>query len=434
VRWFAPLALLPDGLAHDVLIDERDGRFATVEPGADSRGATVLAGIVLPGLANCHGHAFHRALRGRTNTGGGTFWTWRDRMYALSSRLDPDSYYALARAVYAEMALAGITSVGEFHYLHHAPGGARYADPNAMGAALVAAAGDVGVRLTLLDTLYLTAGVDGAALGEHQLRFSDGTVEAWADRVRQLRDQAGVRHGVAAHSVRAVPRRALAEVTAVADGRPLHVHVSEQPAENDACRAAFGVTPLQLLADEGVLGPATTAVHAVHIDRGDAELLARSGTSVCVCPSTEHDLADGIAPAATLRDDGVPITLGSDQHVRIDLFAEAQVLEGDQRATSLQRGRFSPDELLEAMTGHATLGWGRAGRIEAGARADLVAVRLDTVRSAGSDPAEVVLAASAADVDTVVVDGTVVVQDGAHRLGDVGRLLQDAIEPLWGPQ
>ncbi len=431
MRWFAPLAMLPYGLAHDVLIDERDGRFAAVECGADAGGATRLPGVVLPGLANCHSHAFHRALRGRTNTGGGTFWTWRERMYSLAERLDPDSYHALARAVFAEMTHAGITSVGEFHYLHHAPGGRRYADPNAMGAALAAAAREAGVRLTLLDTLYLTGGADGTPLGEHQLRFGDADVEAWTARVHDQRDGTGLRYGVAAHSVRAVPRTALRDVAKVADGRPLHVHVSEQPAENQACLAAYGVTPLRLLFDEGVLGPATTAVHAVHLDVADVDLLADSGSTVCVCPSTEHDLADGIAPSARLRDAGVPLTLGSDQHVRVDPFAEAQLLEGDQRAISLHRGRFAPGELLTVMTGHASLGWADAGRIEVGARADLVAIRLDSLRTAGSDPAEVVLTASAADVDTVVVDGTVVVQGGAHRLGDVGRLLSDAIEPLW---
>jgi formiminoglutamate deiminase len=431
VRWFARYALLPDGVARDVLFDVADGVIASVEsdaaPPAD---AERLPGIVLPGLANCHSHAFHRALRGRTHNGGGTFWTWRRAMYAIAARLDPDSYFALARAVYAEMALAGITSVGEFHYLHHAPGGRSYHNPNAMGAALAAAAREAGVRLTLLDTCYLTGGVRGEPLDEVQERFSDGDVESWAARVHTLHDAPGLRHGVAAHSVRAVPRAALAEVAVVAAGRPLHVHVSEQPAENEACLAVHGVTPTRLLADEGVLGPATTAVHAVHLEPADIDLLASSDTTVCVCPSTEHDLADGIAPAAALRDRGVAISLGSDQHVTIDLLREAQLLEGDQRAMSLQRGRFSPDELSAALTAHDSLGWPDAGHLAVGARADLVAVRLDTVRTAGIDPAQVVLAASAADIDTVVVDGSVVVRSGEHRLGDIGVLLHKAIEAV----
>jgi formiminoglutamate deiminase len=432
MRWFARLALLPGGLARDVRFDVHDGVFTAVSPNATADDADMLPGVVLPGLANGHSHAFHRALRGRTHDGGGTFWTWRERMFALAARLEPDSYLALARAVYAEMALAGITSVGEFHYLHHAPGGRRYDDPNAMGAALMVAARDAGIRLTLLDTCYLAAGVSGEPLAGEQLRFGDGSVEAWAERVRPLRDEPDVRHGVAVHSVRAVPREALGVVAEVADGRPLHVHLSEQPAENDACLAAHGVTPTRVLADEGVLGPSTTAVHAVHLRAADVDLLSSSGTTVCVCPSTEHDLADGIAPATELRDVGVPVTLGSDQHVMIDLFGEAQRLEGDQRAMSLQRGRFSPSELLAAMTGHSSLGWGDAGRLEVGARADLVAVRLDSARTAGVDPAQIVLAAAAADVDTVVVDGRVIVRAGVHGIGDVGRLLSAAIEPLWG--
>jgi formiminoglutamate deiminase len=422
--------MLPYGVARDVLFDIADGRFVSIEPAAAQGDAELLPGIVLPGLANCHSHAFHRALRGRTHAGGGTFWTWREAMYGVAARLDPDNYYALARAVYAEMALAGITSVGEFHYVHHATDGRRYDDPNVMGAALVAAAREAGVRLTLLDTCYLTGGLAGEPLSEVQLRFSDGDVGGWAARVRQLRDEPGVRHGVAVHSVRAVPQPALAEIVAVAAGRPQHAHVSEQPAENDACRAVHGVSPTRLLADSGVLGPSTTAVHAIHLDAADVELLSSSGTTACICPSTEHDLADGVAPSAALRDAGVALSLGSDQHVVIDLFSEAQLLEGDQRAMSLQRGRFAPQELLDAATAHVSLGWPDAGALTVGARADLVAVRLDSVRTAGIDPAQVVLAATAADVDTVIVDGSVVVRDSAHRLGAVGPLLADAIAVL----
>jgi formiminoglutamate deiminase len=422
--------LLPEGVARDVLFEVADGVFASVEPGAAPGDAEQVPGIALPGLANCHSHAFHRAMRGRTHGRGGTFWTWRQAMYAVAARIDPDSYYVLARAVYAEMALAGITSVGEFHYLHHARGGGSYDDPNAMSGALAAAAREAGVRLTLLDTCYLAGGLRGEPLDEVQQRFSDGDVESWGARVRTLRDAPGLRHGVAAHSVRAVPRADLADVAAVAARRPLHVHLSEQPAENEACRAVYGITPTQLLADEGVLGPTTTAVHAVHLEVADIDLLATSGSTVCVCPSTEHDLADGIAPAAALRDRGIAISLGSDQHVVIDLLHEAQLLEGDQRATALQRGRFALDELRAALTAHASLGWPDAGRLAVGARADLVAVRLDTVRTAGVDPAQVVLAATAADIDTVIVDGSVVVRSGEHRLGDVGELLRDAIEAL----
>src|SRR6478735_7609011 len=233
-RWHARYALLPGGLARDVTFEARDGRFTDVRPGSPSdAGAVGLPGVVLPGMANCHSHAFHRALRGRTHTRGGTFWTWRDAMYAVAARLDPDSYLNLARATYAEMALAGVSAVGEFHYLHHAPGGVPYAAPNDMGEALIVAAAEAGISATLLDTCYLRGG-PGAALDPAQERFSDGTADAWAARASELRDGPGVRVGAAVHSVRAVDPAGIEAVAAWAASRgaPLPAHVSEQPAEN----------------------------------------------------------------------------------------------------------------------------------------------------------------------------------------------------------
>jgi len=430
-RFWAAHALLPGGAAREVTFVVDGGRFTAVTPGSPPGDATRLPGVVLPGFADVHSHAFHRALRGRTHDRGGTFWAWRERMYAVAARLDPDSYRALARAVFAERALAGVTAVGEFHYLHHDPDGQPFADPNAMGHAVAAGAAEAGVRLTLLDTCYLTADVDGRPVEGVQRRFSDGTVDAWAARVAALRDGPGLRIGVAAHSVRAVPRAALRTVAATAAGRPLHVHLSEQPAENAACLAAHGLTPTGLLAAEGLLGPATTAVHATHLTADDVALLGGSTTTACLCPTTEADLADGLGPARALRDAGCPLALGGDQHAVGDPFADARGLEMHERLASGERGRFTPADLLTALTAHGALGWPDAGRLEPGARADLVAVRLDTPRTAGADPAQVLLAASAADVDTVVVDGRVVVRGGRHVLGDVGRLLQEAIVPLW---
>ena len=435
-RYWAAHALLPGGLARDVSFTVVDGRFSAVTPDTAPGDASRLRGVVLPGFADVHSHAFHRALRGRTHDsadgrGAGTFWTWRRSMYAVAARLDPDSCRALARAVFAEHALAGVTAVAEFHYLHHGPDGRPYSDPNAMGHALAAAAADAGIRLTLLDACYLTGDVDGRPVAGVQRRFSDGTVDAWAERVDALRDGPGLRVGVAAHSVRAVPRSALKTVAAVAAGRPLHVHLSEQPAENAACRAAHGLTPTALLAAEGVLGPATTAVHATHLTPDDVALLGGSGTTACLCPTTEADLADGLGPARALRDAGCALALGGDQHAVTDPFAEARGLEMHERLATGERGRFTPAALLDALTAHRASGWPDAGRLEPGARADLVAVRLDTPRTAGADPAQVLLAASAADVDTVLVDGRVVVAGGRHVLGDVGALLQAAIAPLW---
>jgi cytosine/adenosine deaminase-related metal-dependent hydrolase len=207
--------------------------------------------------------------------------------------------------------------------------------------------------------------------------------------------------------------------------------VSEQPAENAACLAAHGLTPTGLLVEEGLLGPATTAVHATHVTEADIALLGGSGTTVCVCPTTEADLADGVGPARALRDAGCPLALGGDQHGVSDPFAEMRALEMHERLVTGERGRFTPEALLDASTAHAAIGWPGAGRLSPGARADLVAVRLDTPRTAGSDPAQVVLVATGADVDTVVVDGQVVAAGGHHVLGDVGALLQAAIAPLW---
>jgi formiminoglutamate deiminase len=435
--YWCEYAWLEPGLARSVRVTTADGRIIDVQAGVEAAVEDHrLTGVVLPGFANAHSHAFHRALRGRTHDRGGTFWTWRERMYAVADRLDPDSYLALARATYAEMALAGVTAVGEFHYLHHDRGGSPYADPNAMGQALIQAAAEAGVRLTLLDTCYVAGGLDAGGhlpLDAVQVRFTDGDAEAWAARVDLLDEADHVRIGAAIHSVRAVPADQLNRLTDAAKGRPLHVHLSEQPKENEACQAFYGLTPTALLADRGVLGPDTTAVHATHLTLGDVELLGITRTTVCACPTTEADLADGIGPFRALADAGSPLSVGTDQHALVDLLEEARLVESYERLATGERGRFTPAALLDVLTvnGHACLGWDDAGRIAAGHRADLVAVRLDSPRTAGSSPEQVVMAARATDVDTVVADGRVIVREGQHVLGDVGSLLRDAIEPLW---
>jgi formiminoglutamate deiminase len=409
-------------------------------------GAVSLRGLTLPGLANAHSHAFHRALRGTAQAGTGgagtpeSFWAWRDVMYAVADRLTPERYLALARAVYAEMALAGITAVGEFHYVHHAPGGTSYADPNAMGEALIEAAAEAGIRITLLDTCYLSAGF-GQPPDARQARFSDGTAEAWAERCARLKERDHARIGAAVHSVRAVPADQLATVARWAEERraPLHVHLSEQPAENDACRRAHGCTPARLLADHGVLGPRTTGVHNTHLTEEDIALLGGSGTGTCMCPTTERDLADGIGPAAALQRAGSPLSLGSDSHAVIDLFEEARAMELNERLRTRVRGHWTAAALLRAATagGHAALGWDDAGTLTPGARADFTTVALDSVRTAGAPPrlgAETaVFAATAADVRHTVVGGRHIVRDGQHQLvPDVPQALARAVEALRG--
>ncbi|TMR96541.1 formimidoylglutamate deiminase [Nonomuraea basaltis] len=431
-------AWLPDGVADDVLIVVEGDRIARIGQGPPPGAADRLAGLTIPGLANAHSHAFHRALRGAAQQGKGDFWTWRTRMYEVAARLDPDSYLRLARAVYAEMALAGVTCVGEFHYLHHAPDGSPYDDPNTMGHVLVQAARDAGLRIALLDACYLSGGL-GEPLSGPQLRFGDGTAERWAARAGDLaaayEGQADVEIGAAIHSVRAVPPEHMRVVAEFSHqhAAPLHVHVSEQRAENAACVEMYAATPVEVLHEHGALGPRSTAVHATHLTEVDVELLAHSGTHICMCPTTERDLADGIGPARTLADRGAPITLGSDSHAVIDLFEEARAVELDERLASEKRGHWRAADLLAAATctGHDSLGFADAGVLVPGARADLVSVRLDSVRTAGANGLEaVVFAATAADVHSVVSGGRRVVADGRHRLGDVGSLLAEAIGAL----
>jgi formiminoglutamate deiminase len=414
-----------------VLVTVDDGRITAVEPDVDQPpGSTRLDGLVIPGLANCHSHAFHRALRGRTQTERGTFWTWREQMYAVASKLTPDTYYRLARAVYGEMLLTGITAVGEFHYLHHAPGGRRYDDPNAMGEALIAAARDAGLRIALLDTCYVAGGID-QPLNDVQQRFSDGDVAGWASRVEQLRGSDDVVIGAAAHSVRGVPADQLGAVASLLPEAPLHVHLSEQVAENEACLAAYGRTPTQVLDETGFLSARTSAVHATHLTPVDIDRLGSSATYSCFCPTTERDLADGIGPSVALRAAGSTVTLGSDSHAVVDLFEEMRAVELDERLASQERGHWSATELLSAATadGHRSLGFRDAGVIAVGARADLVAVSTDSVRTAGTGASveTVVFAASGADVTDVVAGGVHRVAEGNHSKLDVGAELAAAI-------
>jgi formiminoglutamate deiminase len=439
--WHAELAWLGPGrgVAERVLIEVEGERITAVTEGADPpAGTTRLPGVTIPGLANGHSHAFHRALRGRTHRGGGDFWTWRELMYEVAGVLDPDRYLELATATYAEMALAGITAVGEFHYLHHDPAGRPYADPNQMGEVLIEAAGRAGVRLTLIDTCYLRAGFDGQALAGAQVRFGDGDADAWAERAGALRDRPGVRVAAGVHSVRAVDPAAMTTVAAWADGRqaPLHLHLSEQRAENQACLTATGRTPAALAESAGVLGPRTAAVHATHLTDEDVALLGATRTTACFCPTTERDLADGIGPARSLADAGSPLCLGSDSHAVIDLFEEARAVELNERLATERRGHHRPADLLTAATeaGMTALGWD-AGHLAPGHLADLVTVDPRSVRLAGTRRADtvdhLVFAATAADVTSVVVSGRQVVRDGHHLLADdVPAALDRAITAL----
>jgi formiminoglutamate deiminase len=430
-RLWCELAWLGGERAAEGVLIELDGeRIAAVTPDAEPAGdATRLPGLTLPGLANAHSHAFQRALRGRTHGGSGSFWTWREQMYELAGTLDPDSYLALARATFGEMALAGVTVVGEFHYLHHGPGGVPYDDPNAMGHAVLQAAAEAGVRIKLIDACYLRGGFRQEP-DEVQKRFADRDVDAWADRVNSLPDPAA-----AIHSVRAVDPESAREVASwtASHAAPLHAHVSEQPAENEGCLAAHGLSPTALLTSVGALSERFTAVHATHLTDVDVDLLGNARVTCCFCPTTERDLADGIGPARALRAAGVRLSLGSDSHAVIDLLEEARAVELDERLATGERGNHRTIDLLSAAApdGYRCLGFDDGGRIEPGALADLVTVELDSVRLAGTDDehalASVLFAGTAADVRHVMVGGRFIVRDGAHVDIDVPRELAETV-------
>lgn len=419
----------------NVRITVNNGVISAVEDNAAKQdGDVAIAGVVMPGLVNAHSHAFHRALRGRTHGGTGDFWSWRTPMYEIANRLTPDSYRELAAMTFAEMALSGITGVGEFHYIHHNTDGTKYKNPNEMGLAMVQAAQRAGIRIALLDVAYLHAALDKPEPLAEQKRFSDGNIDAWLDRVDALGEGGdGWTVGMAPHSVRAVHPRELEEVVANRHGKVVHLHVSEQPAENAACVAATGMTPTQVLDNVGLLGPHMTAVHATHLTETDISLLGKSHTCVCLCPTTERDLADGVGPAAALRDAGSTLSLGTDSNAFIDMFEETRAVETDERLVTGKRGLHTSSSLLAAATsvGAKSLGWGQHG-IQVGAPADFIALSLDSVRLASFDgtsgAAHIVHSAAPSDVRDVWVGGKQIVANFRHsEIDDVVAGLRSAI-------
>lgn len=424
--WHAERAWLGGGdLARDVLIEARGGYITSISEGSNRGDAIRLDGVVVPGLVNAHSHAFHRLLRGQTHRAGGDFWVWRDRMYEVAGSLTPESYERLATAVFVEMAMAGVTTAGEFHYIHHQAGGVPYSDANEMGHALIRAARTAGINISLLDAGYFTAGFDDPPLHAVQTRFRDRSPETWLDRVESLRasydSDEDVVIGVAPHSVRAVPASALSGVVQRHEqGTPVHIHVSEQPAENEECLEATGLTPTGLLADAGLLGSDTTLVHATHLTDADITAIGSSGSRVCYCATTERDLADGIGPARDLAEAGATLCAGSDSHAVIDMFEEARGIEMHTRLATGRRGNFAPDELMASLTtiGSASLGF-PSGGLQVGSPADFVVIATDSPRLSGIQDAttldSVIFAATSADVSEVFVRGRRIVSSGRHE-------------------
>lgn len=397
---------------------------------------------VLPAGVNAHSHAFHRVLRGRTHLGRGSFWSWREQMYRSSAALTPELYERLATAVYAEMVVTGWSAVGEFHYVHHRPDGSAY-PAHEMEHALARAARNAGIRLTLLDTCYLKGGI-GQDLNAEQARFADDDADAWLERLESLRtdfastyDPSFVNVGAAIHSVRAVDPGSLARIARGLDpSLPLHVHLSEQPAENEACQRAYGMTPTELLSEHGLLSERLSAVHATHLTDRDIELLGAARASIVMCPTTEADLADGIGPAFELAQAGAVVSLGTDQHAVVDPLLEMRALEHGERLRSGERGRFTPADLVEALStgGTRSLSGSPSSRQSSAEPArpnDFMHLRPDSIRTAGAAADQLPLAATAADVESVTIDGKVVARNGIHEsLGDPARLLTAVLKEL----
>jgi formimidoylglutamate deiminase len=421
----------PEGLQQNMLISISDeGRIASVtprdlaQPGLASEVETLPNVALLPGFVNVHSHVFQRALRGHTHrplSQKDTFWTWRNAMYAEAQRLNPDSLYALAVRTYREMLAAGYTSVGEFHYVHHQADGRPYADANAMSESVLQAGREAGIRLVLLMTAYAQAGF-GKPPEEEQRRFCDASVEAYLARVEMLRAK-GAPIGVAPHSVRAVPEdwfRAIADYSHTY-ALPLHVHADEQMAEIEQCQGAYHCTPIELLERFGALGPQTTVIHATHANAREIALLAHYGSTICVCPTTEGDLGDGIAPYAELLAANIPLCIGSDSNTRLAPIEELRWAEYSARMRYQRRRILVADEL--ASPGPLLLDYGtrrgatalglKTGVIAAGMCADFVAIDLNHPAMAGwnsRDLLDVLFFGASSEVITQVwVDGKRVV-------------------------
>ncbi len=395
----------PQGLQSNMIISiADDGRINTIMPrGETSEGVqfivpsdvSALPGVaLLPGFVNTHSHVFQRALRGHTHrplSRQDTFWTWRRSMYAEAQHLNPDTLYEKALTTYREMLGAGYTSVGEFHYVHHQPGGRPYDDPNAMSEAIIQAGRDAGIRVVLLMTAYAQSSFNQPP-EEDQRRFCDVSVDAYLDRVEALRVR-DIPIGVAPHSVRAVPEdwfRAIAGYNQI-HHLPLHVHADEQIVEIEQCQAVYGCTPIELLERFGALGTLTTIVHATHANATEIALLAQYGCVVCVCPTTEGDLGDGIAPYTELLATHIPLAIGSDSNTRIDPIEELRWAEYSARMRYQRRRVLVADEL--ASPGPLLLAYGtrcgavalglETGAIVPGMSADFVAVDLHHPSLAG---------------------------------------------------
>ena len=391
---------------------------------------------LLPGIANLHSHAFQRAMAGMAERRGDSdqdsFWTWRETMYRFAGRFDPDTLRAVAAQLYVEMLEAGYTSVCEFHYLHHAPDGRPYDDPAAMSRALIDAARETGIRLTLLPVLYMTGGFDGRALGERQRRFGHD-IDGYLRLLETLRAEQNdtLRVGCALHSLRAVPPDAMTAVlAALPSGSRIHIHIAEQTGEVDDCVAVRGVRPVQWLLDHADVDARWTLVHATHLDDAEVAGTARSGATVAICPTTEANLGDGLFRLRDYLDAGGAWGIGSDSHISVSPVEELRWLEYGQRLATRRRNiatspqvRSVGETLLRGVSASAAASTGHATEsVRDGQPTDTFSLSVDSPVMAGADDGDAIdrwmFSGNRALVDRVWVDGQCVVEGGRHRASD----------------
>jgi formimidoylglutamate deiminase len=441
--YHAEHAWLTDGWHADVRFDvDADGRFGRVTAGAGADGATRLGRWVLPGVPNLHSHAFQRAMAGlaeRQTNPEDSFWTWREVMYGFAAKVTPDALRDIAAMLYVEMLEAGYTSVCEFHYLHHAPDGRPYADPAAMSRALVEAARETGIGLTLLPTLYMTGGFDGRALNERQRRFGhdvDGYLRL-LDALRDV-DAPRVRRGVCFHSLRAVPAEAMRAVLDATRGQhlPVHIHIAEQIGEVQDCVALRNARPVEWLLANQPVDLRWTLVHATHIDESETRALGACGATVAICTTTEANLGDGLFPLRAYLDAGGWWGVGSDSHISVSPVEELRWLEYGQRLRARRRNIAVQPHLTssgECLYAHALAGGQRGTLQEVGAlqagddaapgpRGDWLVLDDDAPELACATPANLVdrwiFSGNRNLVREVYVGGDHVVAQGRHRARD----------------
>ncbi len=494
--WRPDLIYTGGGFQRHALLCDEAGFIAAPEQELDvglslqleNRAVQLENRAVLPGLINAHSHAFQRVIRGRTEyrtaNSKDSFWTWREMMYSAAARLSPEDVYDASRMAFLEMALSGITAVGEFHYLHRAPDGSPYDDPNLLAKEVVRAANDVGLRIALLRVAYARSGFETGA-NPRQLRFIETDPQTYLKNVERLigdlergsspavregmsstqntvpdgratapddprRATAAAWVGLAPHSVRAAPLAYLKEIIAVADDwqLPVHMHVAEQPAEIAACIEEYGRSPVALLSTEGLLSERFTGVHMIHVSPKAIGMFADARALVCACPTTERNLGDGIVPVDAFFKGGVRVSLGTDSHTEIDLLEDARELEYHLRLRKTERVVLSPAKVdgqsalaarlfdCATVSGAQSIG-ASGGVLEPGQPADFFTVDLNDPSIAGASSADllsaIVFSLSRTAIRDVVVGGRRIVENGRHaQQEEIVERFKNLQKKLWG--